>query len=223
MNYNFLNIIFERFADLIYKQKCVVCGCSKTNEILCKNCLKNVQKLSPFAQRKVEGVNIFCACKYEGVVKKLITNFKFNGRKNAANPCAKILYEYFKEVIKSNDLDLNPQNALLICIPSHRLRVLKRGYCHTELILKEFSNLSKIPYDLKIIKKVKNTLPQYKVRADKRAKNVRGAFKITPNRACGKTLILIDDITTTGATLFEAVLCLKKQKYDNIICFTLAC
>ncbi len=221
--YKFLTGIFEQFADLIYKQKCVVCGCSKTNEILCKNCLKTVHNLSPFAQRKVEGVNIFCACKYEGTVKNLITNFKFNGRKNAAIPCAQILYKYFTEVVKSNDLDLNPKNALLICIPSHRLRVLKRGYCHTELILKEFSNLSKIPYDLKIIKKVKNTLPQYKVRADKRAKNVSGAFKIAPNRARGKTLILIDDITTTGATLFEAVSNLKKQKYDNIICFTLAC
>ena len=214
---------FEQFADLIYKQKCVVCGCSKTNEILCKNCLKSVQNLSPFAQKKIEGVNIFCAFKYDGNIKILIRNFKFNKRKNAAIPSAKLLYDYFKKVCEQNNLNLSPQNAVITCIPSHPLRVLKRGYCHTELISKEFAKLSGIDTDFKIIKKVKNTLPQYKVRANQKAKNVHGAFKIYPNHAQGKTLILIDDITTTSATLFEAISNLKKNSYNNIICFVLAC
>ena len=214
---------FEQFADLIYKQKCVVCGCSKTNEILCKNCLKSVQNLSPFAQKKIEGVNIFCAFKYDGNIKILIRNFKFNRRKNAAIPSAKLLYDYFKKVCEQNNLNLSPQNAVITCIPSHPLRVLKRGYCHTELISKEFAKLSGIDTDFKIIKKVKNTLPQYKVRANQKAKNVHGAFKIYPNHAQGKTLILIDDITTTSATLFEAISNLKKNSYGSIICFVLAC
>ncbi len=215
--------IFEQLADLIYKQKCVVCGCSKTNEILCKNCLKTVQNLSPFAQKKIEGVNIFCAFKYEGTIKTLIRNFKFNRRKSAAIPCAELLYDYFKNVCNKNNLNLNSQNSIITCIPSHPLRILKRGYCHTELISKEFSNLCGIKTNFKIIKKVKNTLPQYKVKANQKAKNVRGAFKITPNLAQGKTLILIDDITTTTATLFEAISNLKNNSYDNIICFVLAC
>ena len=67
-----LKSIFEQFADLIYKQKCVVCGCSKTNEILCKNCLKTVHNLSPFAQKIIEGVNIFCAFKYDKNIKIII-------------------------------------------------------------------------------------------------------------------------------------------------------
>ena len=218
-----IKYFFEQFADLIYKQKCVVCGCSKTNEILCKNCLKSVQNLSPFAQKKIEGVNIFCAFKYDGNIKILIRNFKFNRRKNAAIPSAKLLYDYFKKVCEQNNLNLSPQNAVITCIPSHPLRVLKRGYCHTELISKEFAKLSGINTDFKIIKKVKNTLPQYKVRANQKAKNVHGAFKIYPNHAQGKTLILIDDITTTSATLFEAISNLKKNSYNNIICFVLAC
>ena len=218
-----LKSFFEQFADLIYKQKCVVCGCSKTNEILCKNCLKTVQNLSPFAQKKIEGVNIFCAFKYDGNIKILIRNFKFNRRKNAAIPSAKLLYDYFKKVCEQNNLNLNPQNAVITCVPSHPLRVLKRGYCHTELISREFAKLSGIDTDFKIIKKVKNTLPQYKVRANQKAKNVRGAFKICPNHAQGKTLILIDDIVTTTATLFEIISNLQKNSYNDIICFTLAC
>ena len=216
--------IFERFADLIYKQKCVVCGCSKTNEILCKNCLKAVQNLSPYAQRKVQGVNIFCAAKYKDSIKILIRNFKFNRRKSAAKPCAEILYSYFKKVCEANELSLNPKNSILVCIPSHPLRVFRRGYCHTELITKEFSKLSGINTDFTILKKVRNTAPQYKIHADKKARNVLGAFQAKyKNRYKDKTIILTDDITTTGATLNEAVFELKKNNYNNIICFTLAC
>ncbi len=218
-----LRAFFEQFTDLIYKQKCVVCGCSKTNEFLCKNCLKNVHNLSPFAQKIIEGVNIFCAFKYDENIKILIRNFKFNRRKNAAIPCAALLYDYFKKVCKQNNLDLNPKNSIILCVPSHPLRILERGYCHTELISKEFSKLSGIKTDFKIIKKVKNTLPQYKVRANEKAKNVRGAFKIYPNRSQDKTLILIDDIVTTCATLFEVISSLKEHGYNNIVCFTLAC
>ena len=218
-----LRAFFEQFTDLIYKQKCVVCGCSKTNEFLCKNCLKNVHNLSPFAQKIIEGVNIFCAFKYDENIKILIRNFKFNRRKNAAIPCAALLYDYFKKVCKQNNLDLNPKNSIILCVPSHPLRILERGYCHTELISKEFSKLSGIKTDFKIIKRVKNTLPQYKVRANEKAKNVRGAFKIYPNRSQDKTLILIDDIVTTCATLFEVISSLKEHGYNNIVCFTLAC
>lgn len=214
---------FELFADLIYKQKCVVCGCSKNNEILCKNCLKTVQNLSPFAQKKIEGVNIFCAFKYDGTIKNLIQNFKFKKRRSAAIPCAALLYDYFIRVCKANNLNLNAENSIISCVPSHYLRVIKRGYCHTELISKEFSKLCGINADFKIIKKVKNTIPQYKVRANQKAKNVRGAFKISPNHAQDKTLILIDDIITTSATLFEVISNLQKNSYYNIICFTLAC
>ena len=106
-------VVFEWLADLIYKQKCVVCGCSKTNDLLCKNCLKTVHNLSPFAQKIIESVNIFCAFKYDGNIKILIRNFKFNRRKNAAIPCAKLLYEYFKKVCESNGLDLNPENSVV--------------------------------------------------------------------------------------------------------------
>ena len=218
-----LRAFFEQFTDLIYKQKCVVCGCSKTNEFLCKNCLKNVHNLSPFAQKIIEGVNIFCAFKYDENIKILIRNFKFNRRKNAAIPCAALLYDYFKKVCKQNNLDLNPKNSIILCVPSHPLRILERGYCHTELISKEFSKLSGIKTDFKIIKRVKNTLPQYKVRANEKAKNVRGAFKIYSNRSQDKTLILIDDIVTTCATLFEVISSLKEHGYNNIVCFTLAC
>ena len=219
-----LKNLFEQFADLIYKQKCVVCGCSKTNQILCKTCLKSVQKLSPFAQRKIQDVDIFCAFRYEETIKKLIRNFKFNKRRSAAKPAAKLLFEHFKQVCKENNLDINPKNSILVCVPSHPFRIFQRGYCHTELILKELSVLTGIDTDFNIIKKVKNTTPQYKIKANKKAQNVHGAFSVTfYEKYKNKNIVLIDDLITTGATLNEVIAHLKEASYNNIICFTLAC
>ena len=218
-----LKSFFESFLDLIYKQECCVCGCSKTNEILCKNCAKTVHNLSGYAQRKIEDVCIFSAFKYEETIKKIIRNFKFNRRKSAAIPCAALLFEYYKKVCKQNDFHFDNLNAILVCVPSHPLRTMKRGYCHNEILTKEFSKLCNIDYDFSLIKKVKNTVPQYKVRANQKAKNIKDAFKIFPKNINNKTIILIDDVITTGSTLYEVIVNLKKYSYNKIIVLTLAC
>lgn len=211
--------MFETLLDCIYKQKCVVCGCSKTNEILCKKCLKSVHKLSAYAQKIIDNVQIFSALKYEDTTKNLIRNFKFNRRKSAAIPCAKLLFEYYLKIKDSIDTS----NLILCPIPSHKVRVFSRGYCHTELICREFSNLSNIKCNFKLIKKVKNTTAQYKVRMNQKAKNVLGAYKINKKYYRGETVVIIDDLVTTGATLAEVIKELKKSGINDIICLTLAC
>lgn len=214
---------FVEILNYIYKQKCVACGCSQPDKILCTKCSQLVHKLSPYAQRIILNVHIFSGYKYENSVQKLIKNLKFNHNRRSAKACAYLLFEYFKDVVRENNLDINPKNTIIVPIPSHKLRSLERGYCHLELITKEFSNLSSIECDFNLIKKVKNTRSQYKVRANQRAKNVRGAFRVNIDNKSEKTILLIDDLVTTGATLEEVIGEIKKYKNNKIICITLAC
>ena len=62
---------FDTFLNLIYKQKCIICSCGKTNEIVCKTCLKDVHYLSNFPHRIYKEIPIYSATKYENTVKKL--------------------------------------------------------------------------------------------------------------------------------------------------------
>lgn len=208
--------MFNKFLNLIYNKKCLICANTKTDELLCKNCLKDVQFLSSFAHRIYKEIPIYSALVYDSAVKKLIHKLKFQHKKSASIPLAKLLFEYF------NKLDLS--NDFIICYPSgYYLRTLSRGYNPVFLIVKEFSKIAQIDYIKDLIIKTKYTKPQYK--AKNKVKNIKGSFKIDKNKLKkleNKTILLIDDITTSGATINELIDTLKDFKINDIICLTLA-
>ena len=91
------------------------------------------------------------------------------------------------------------------------------------LIVKEFSKLTNFEINKKLIKKIKYTKPQYK--AKNRHKNIKNSFKINEKEIKNiknKTILLIDDITTSGATLEEIINLLLKYNINEIICLTIA-
>ncbi len=103
-----------------------------------------------------------------------------------------------------NDVDL------LVPIPMHASDLWKRGFNHCERILQELSLLSGIP-SRRVLLKVKITLPQVQLSGTQRIQNLRNAFRLIPgNRVEGKTILLFDDVYTTGTTLKEAGKALQK-------------
>ncbi len=210
--------LIDAFLDLIYNQKCLVCNCSKANTLLCKTCAKDVHYLSVYAHRIYKGVGIYSMAIYRGSVKKLIQLLKFSHRKKAAKVLAELLFEYFKK------LDLK-EDFIIIYPPSFYLKTMSRGYNHMFLIVKEFSKLSGLKYNSNIIKKIKYTKPQY--RARNRKKNIEGSFEILSkeiliNNLQNKPFLIIDDITTSGATIEEIINCLILNKITNIKVLTIA-
>lgn len=208
--------LFNRFLNLIYNQKCLVCNCAKTDNFLCKNCLKDVYYLSCFTQRYYKKIPIFCAANYAGSVKILIQKLKFSHIKHASIPLSEILFKYFKQ------LNLN-DDYIIVYPPSNYIKNTIRGYNHMELIAKKFSDLSGLKINKNLIKKVKPTKPQYK--AKNRRLNIKNSFEINKkyiNELKDKNLLLIDDITTSGATLEEIINILLKANLNNITCLTIS-
>ena len=70
-----------------------------------------------------------------------------------------------------------------------------------------------------LIKRIKDTKPQYKLKRNERIKNLANAFEVNLSNYHGKTLLLIDDICTTGSTFEEMIKELKRNGIDDIICF----
>ncbi|MBR1617776.1 ComF family protein [bacterium] len=216
--------IAEKFLNLIYKQKCLVCkssqNCAKDVQnymgLMCKTCAKDVEYLSSFPHRIFRGVKIFSATKYSTTVKKLITLLKFSHRKNASIPLAIILFNYFQKT------DINKDSIL--CYPSSFLiKSAQRGYEHMFLITKEFSKLTNIPFEKNLIQKVKYTKPQYK--AKNRAENIKNSFKINEklkSNLQNKNIIILDDITTSGATAEELINLFLDNGINNLSFLTVA-
>ena len=211
-----LNSIYREFLNLIYNEKCLICSCAKTQNLLCKNCSKGVHYLSSFPQRFYKEIPIFCATLYKDSIKILIQKLKFLHKKHCSKALAEILFNYFEK------LNLN-KDYIIVYPPSNLDKIAYRGYNHTYLIAKEFSKLSNLNINTKLIKKIKHTKPQYK--AKNRHKNIEGSFEINKKELAllkNKNILLIDDITTSGATLEEIINCFLKENFKNITCLVLS-
>jgi len=213
---NILKALYEAFLDLIYNKKCLVCGCSKTDDLLCKNCLKDVHYLSGFAHRIYKEIPIYSCSNYQGVIKELIGILKFKHKKSASIVLGKILFDYFQKLNLNNDF-------IMVYPPSLFMKSLSRGYEHMYLIAKVFSGFTNFKIEKKLIKKIKYTKPQYKVK--NRHKNIKGSFKLNKNlisKYKDKNILLIDDITTSGATANEIIDLFKESGIYKITVLTIS-
>ena len=216
----FLNTIL----DIVFPVKCILCG--KTGTDLCLNCLKD----SPSAERE-SAKWIFPLYDYRHpVIKKSLWLLKYRGKKRLVNVFAEILYEKILEELSDLSVMENFHNAILIPIPLSPKRYRERGYNQAELICRELIKINNLRHgvDLKlennILTKSKNTEHQARIK-DRRArlKNLSGSFAVKNEGLIkNKNIILIDDITTTGATLAEAKKILKQAGVRKVIAFTVA-
>lgn len=224
MKFNFLSVfknriklIFNDLLDLIYKRKCIECSCVINEGILCKNCLKTVQKLSPFPQSVINGFPCYSAFIYGGVIKTLIHKLKFKHIKVCAHLAAEFLYDYIKEI---KDIDF--KNVIIIPVPTHKKNINKRGYNNVLEIAKELSKLTGFEVKSDVLHKIKFTEHQYKLKALKRKDNLKDSFLLDSGFKPNGLVILLDDITTTGSTLEVITELFIKNDINNLICLTLA-
>ncbi|OGI68261.1 hypothetical protein A2738_02250 [Candidatus Nomurabacteria bacterium RIFCSPHIGHO2_01_FULL_42_15] len=220
----FLNTIL----DIIFPAKCISCG--RGGGDLCIECLTN----SKTAERETVKW-IFPLFDYRHPpIKKALWIFKYKGKRQLARVFAEILYENIMEELSELSVMENFRNPILIPIPLSAKRYRERGYNQAELICRELMKINdmrdsvNMQLENNILIKPKET--EHQARIENRAqrlKNIVGSFAIkdeNKNKELlkNRNIILIDDITTTGATLNEARKVLKKSGARKIIAFTVA-
>lgn len=215
-------------------QSCMFCGKSCDNFDLspvCSNCFPSLEKWGKSCTKcgkKMESLGICGDClrkgglfdflfhiySYEGRAKEIINLYKFKG----AWYFSKIFSIKIMEIIKN--LPENFQKAPITYVPAHPYRIFKRNYHPVEYLVKVLCDLYNKESFL-CLKKIKWKKPQTSLSKLEREKNVKGTFKII-KKDFPKSLILIDDIYTTGATLKECAKVLRKAGAENISAITLA-
>jgi ComF family protein len=216
----FLNTIL----DIVFPVHCVSCG--KEGSDLCLKCLLD----SPPAER--ESANwIFPLFDYRHLpIKKSIWLLKYKGKKRLAGIFAEIVYEKIIEELSELSLMKNFREPILIPIPLSSKRYRERGYNQAELICQELKKINNLRHGVdwrlekNVLIKIKETEHQAKIKDRRdRLKNLADSFSVkNPELIKGKNVILIDDVTTTGATLAEAKKILKQSGAKKVIAFTVA-
>lgn len=211
----------ELFLDVLFPSSCI--GCNTRNEILCDSCINRLQ----ITNRQTED-NIIALYDYrDPVIKKAIWKIKYHNSPYLGQKFGELLYYSFLEEINNIHLFSQGSPIYVIPVPISNDRKRHRGYNQSEIIAKSFCNKSdKNILELKtnIIFKKANTIPQAKLtNRNKRLRNIKDAFEIKNNQQIkGKTIIIVDDVTTTGGTILEIMKVLKKNGAKKIFGFAIA-
>ena len=197
--------------DWIYKKKCYCCGKSKESVKLCSDCYDELDFLPAKVNRSFNNYDIYCAGIYSRKLQKIIRGLKYHNQRDLAFYLAKFMYQYWQMLDKNG-------NYVIVPVPIYEARKKQRKYNHMDLVAEELSQLSGYKVDFDIIKRVKNTKPQYKLKKTERMKNLDKAFKVDPNKDKNIKLLLIDDICTTGSTFEEMIREFNKEGFFDITC-----
>jgi ComF family protein len=148
----------------------------------------------------------------QGAIKSSILDFKFSNKCDNAKTYAHYMY-----IRTKNLLDFSPE--VIVPAPSSKERLEERGYNPPTLLAKELSKLSGLPV-CEIVKKIKHTPPQSTLSPKERETNLKGAFKADEHNY--KSVLLVDDIYTTGSTVKEICKELRKSGVKAIYVLTIA-
>ncbi len=204
--------------DILFPKVCGFCGTKTTSGYICGNCKSNIKynglSYIPFDQNMFFD-ELYCNYVYEGIVRKKILDFKFEHKKYLCKTFAEGMTHRFEKI--------KPNFELIVSVPIHKSRKKERGYNQSELIAKILSKTIGIEYSNKCLIKVKKNLTQSKLDKNQRQKNVKNVFQIKDSFIVrDKTILLIDDIYTTGSTVNECARVLKKDGAKKVIVYTIA-
>ena len=214
----------SKILNLIYPQSCGICGKLATNS-LCKKCEIELKKQS---ENQIIIINnkemqdkyfneLMYIFKYEGQIRKLILDYKFNEKSYMYLTFVNFLLKNKKifENIKSYDT--------IIPVPISKKRLNERGYNQSLLIAREIAKQTKLELVNNCLIKTKNIIEQSKLSKEDRIQNIQGVYKLKNKKSLeNKKILLIDDIYTTGSTVNECSKILKQGSPSKIGILVLA-
>lgn len=214
--------IFNFILDVLFPKICVGCqnDLTKTEDLICSRCFNSIIIRKNTVE--ISDLKIYAAADYDGPIVRLIHAMKFNEIKEASLPLSKIVLEYF------NNSDLvfkNRSGMTIVPMPLHFLRQAKRGFNQSEEIGKEIGKELGISIETQAIKRsiyrrAQSEIDDYGIRKE----NILNCFSQGKNieKLKDHTVIIIDDVVTSGATMKEAIKIIKGGKPKEVICLAVS-
>ena len=207
-----------RVVDFLFPQRCV--GCGKEGKFICDSCRQSLPRVMPPLcpkcgkpqssgtlcptcvswQAEIDGIR--SPFRFDGVMRQAIHQLKYRNLRALAEPLAKLLNDY---------LTAYPiPGEILVPVPLHRKRLRERGYNQSSLLAKELGKLADLPVVDDCLFRQRHAPPQTRSSTvEERRSNVAGAFVCRDHRLQDKQVLLIDDVSTSGATLDTCAAALK--------------
>lgn len=231
--------------DLIFPEICVGCGVytkSDKHPYLCGSCFSKIpihqgSNCIGCNQPVSNGVTcILCRSEYHidalytvsdynhRIVKNLIGCIKYKFVKIASRSLSEKSHLYLSGKTKAGKKTPFSNNTLVMPVPLHKIRFNWRGFNLSEIIANSIAKKYLLPYDDKSLIRIISRKPQADIETrDQRQKNIVGCFSVANDKPVkNRDIILVDDISTTGATLNECARVLKASGAKSVVGFVIA-
>lgn len=211
----------DLLLELFFPSFCL--NCQRLGPALCQNCYHDLKfyflqnKLQEIAPnlKKIYFDDLQIMAKFSGSLSKLLKALKYHDSKNMAPLLARMLWRHL----------VLPEADLISFVPLHQQKLRLRGYNQCQEIALELGRISGIPVKNLLLKK-KNTKAQAQIKnQDERLRRMENLFIVRnkyKNLIKDKTIIIIDDVITTGATLNAVSKILKETGAKQIFCLVIA-
>lgn len=184
---------------------CIICGARLAEAEICGQCLLEER----IFERGVFGFY------FSDTVREAIHAFKFRGKKQIGRKLVRMVADRI--------VDLCSEADVIVPVPVTDRKLGERGYNQSYILALEASAILKRPLLYDLLLKRRETKDQAQLNREERKKNVRGAFALKDGKRIeGKTVLIVDDIYTTGYTAKEAGLTLLRANPKSLLLFSLA-
>lgn len=207
--------------DLLFPRRCVTCGkvgkyiCDKCTPIIrmigaeeriCPVCGKNaIDGMTHPRCRTIYGLDgMFAACHYKGPIKDAIHQLKYRFVSDLVSTLSKLFLDNYSKTL--------PKFDFLVPVPLHKKREKERGFNQSLLLAQIFAKELNISVSAGILKRVRYTKAQVDLKGKERRLNLQKAFIcLDSGGISGKSVGLVDDVTTTRTTFIECARVLKRN------------
>jgi competence protein ComFC len=220
--------------DLVFPKTCLGCGGEGT--YICPDCVAKVKLTKPVCiycerpsidgathikcQRKFGLDGLISIWEYEGVVKKAILALKYKYSIEVGRELTSLFLQYLH-----NSLFLIPNSGFLVPIPLHWHRENVRGFNQSAELGKLVAEACGWQFASGLLIKKKSTASQVELKGDERRQNLRNVFALSSHNSLfiiPDSILLFDDVSTTGSTIMEAAKVLKRAGAKKVWGLTIA-
>lgn len=221
---------YRQALDWLFPPRCA--GCKRLGEHWCVDCRSRVRKIEALfclscgfplvgsedcpacSQRRFAFDSARSWARYEGEWRRAILSLKDRRNENFGAELAKVLVVLFK----AQDWKVD----FVVSVPLAPQHFRAREYNQVELLAQPFAETTGLAAPPKLMLRLRETHSQVGLNPQERRANVRGAFIADGSQVAGSSVLILDDILTTGATLDAAALALKKAGARYVYALTLA-
>lgn len=218
-------MIAKGIMGLIYPPRCQLCGKGldlSSNSILCPCCMGNIKLNDPpfckrYGAQQYYFDTAYFVSTYDGSIRECIHRFKYSARLAFERLFGELMAGFAER-----NIDMRRYNWI-VPVPLHKVKHRERTFNQSAILSAYLSRKFAIPTLKGNLERVRFGRPQIKLHKKKRFDDIRGAFKVkNPSQLKGASVLLVDDVFTTGATASECSRVLKKAGANSVDVFTLA-